>query len=106
LTFQHSWLGEFEWLVYSLSQAGGYCKYCTLFPPKDKRINTVGFLVTSPFQKYSRAKDKFGTLVKHAQTKYHQKAVEAAAIVLSVERNPEKSIFCAISQVNQKSWKK
>ena len=35
LTFQHSWLDRYRWLVYSDTLRGGLCKFCVLFPPKD-----------------------------------------------------------------------
>lgn len=106
LTFQHSWLSEFEWLVYSPSEEGGYCKYCTLFPPQDERVSKTGVLVSKPLNRYSKVKGKEGILVKHAQTRYHQNALDAATILLSVLNTPQQSIVYAISKANQEQYEK
>ena len=49
LTFQHAWLENYKWLVYSPLLQGGLCKFCVLFPPTNPRI-ICGVLVTSPIQ--------------------------------------------------------
>ena len=42
LTFSPSQLKKFEWLVYSPSQGGGYCKYCVLLQAKlPKEVGTL-----------------------------------------------------------------
>ena len=54
LTFQSSWLQEFDWLTYSPSQEGGFCKYCVQFGQISKGY--LGILVKKPFKNFSRAK--------------------------------------------------
>ena len=54
LLFQESWLKEYEWLTYSPSQGGAYCRYCVFFGKLKKGM--LGTLVKTPFRNYSKAK--------------------------------------------------
>ena len=45
--FQHSWLAQYNGLVYSESEDGGFCKYCVLFAV-DGPAMELGILVNRP----------------------------------------------------------
>ena len=67
VSFQHRWLEQFPWLLYSTMLAGGLCRHCILFPKPPVRGSTLGvgsrsgILVLSPYQKpYSNALGKDG----------------------------------------------
>ena len=55
-----AWLEEYEWLTYSPSCGGGYCKYCVLFAKLTKGF--LGVLVKSPFKQFNKAKGKDGDI--------------------------------------------
>ena len=42
VSFQHSWLEKFPWLVYSKLLDGGICKFCILFPEQPGREGARG----------------------------------------------------------------
>ncbi len=50
LKFQLKWLSELNWLIYSPSSNGSFCKFCALFATRVGRqsISAVK-LVTSPY---------------------------------------------------------
>ena len=45
-SFQHRWLEEYPWLVYSKAVNGEFCKFCALFA---KNRAKLGVLVNKPF---------------------------------------------------------
>ena len=55
--FQQSWLDQHNGLVYSESEDGGYCKYCTLFA-RDGPTMELGALVNRPLIDFKRATEK------------------------------------------------
>ena len=55
--FQRSWLDQHNGLVYSESEDGGYCKYCTLFA-RDGPTMELGALVNRPLIDFKRATEK------------------------------------------------
>ncbi len=42
VSFRHSWLEKFPWLVYSKLLDGGICKFCILFPEQPGRGGARG----------------------------------------------------------------
>ncbi|KAL4721576.1 hypothetical protein ACJJTC_009941, partial [Scirpophaga incertulas] len=53
--FQASWMSTYEWLSYSKSLEGGFCKYCVLFKRTDSKIGKgnhqiPGRLINSPLE--------------------------------------------------------
>ena len=70
LFYQHSWLEERSWHVYSPELSGGLCKMCVLFDKPQKKVQRGAF-VASAFRKIQRSE-----LIKaHAETEYHKAAV-------------------------------
>ncbi|XP_072168372.1 uncharacterized protein [Diadema setosum] len=95
VSFQISWLEEYPWLVYSPSQKGGFCKYCTLYAKSNK--SPFGGLVKVPFTKFARAKGKDGILTNHAANMYHKQATDTAKAFISTYQNPESRIDIKLS---------
>ncbi|CAG7786275.1 unnamed protein product, partial [Allacma fusca] len=65
-----SWLSQYQWLAYSESNSGGFCKYCVLFASEG---GGVGFqplksFVKSAWKNFKDASD----LRDHSQLSYHQ----------------------------------
>lgn len=78
LKFQVQWVKEFPWLAYSKKECGVFCKICVLFNNYEKTGKGSyqnGSLITSPFQKWKNAKEKFE---KHANTSYHKHSFSSA----------------------------
>ena len=105
LTFQHSWLQRYKWLVYSPSQKGGFCKYCVLFPPASSCIKT-GVLVSQPMQKFNKATGKGGYLETHDQLSYHRDAVVRSLSLCHNMEQPESSLPYKISTMNKEMYEK
>ncbi|KAJ8032894.1 Zinc finger MYM-type protein 1 [Holothuria leucospilota] len=91
LKFQSLWLDQYNWLVYSPSEAGGYCKYCVVFPPKNSRL-TNAVLINRPFQNLQKAKGKEGVLDRHGQLTYHRGAVLEYKLFSESFRNPQNHV--------------
>ena len=104
LTFQHSWMEKYKWLVYSPSQEGGYCKFCVLFPPKDPRIKTIGVLVQSCMQKLHKVSGKDGYLAVHDNLEYHNAAVEQGMAVIRGMLQPKTTLPYRISSQNRELY--
>jgi hypothetical protein len=68
--FSYHWLGEFDWLIYSVAGDGVYCKFCFFFAVGDQ----VGsLLVKTPFNNYQKCRETF---TDHAKAPYHIRSVE------------------------------
>ena len=77
----HSHLEQYEWLVYSDSKKGLFCKYCSLFSyhltvGSHKQV-ALQKLVKQPLQMFAKLFGKDGHLTMHDQATYHKEAVEA-----------------------------
>ena len=77
----HSHLEQYEWLVYSDSKKGLYCKYCSLFSyhlmaGSHKQIG-LQKLVKQPLQVFAKLFGKDGDLTMHDKATYHKEAVES-----------------------------
>ncbi len=55
--FQTKWLDEYNGLVYSVSDDGGYCKFCVLFGNVDS-AKELSILVKRPLKNFKNAKEK------------------------------------------------
>ena len=75
-SFQHTWLKEYTWLSYSCCANGGYCTPCFLFA---KNCSSLGQLVNTPMNNFTRAKK---TLQDHSTQKIHRIAMEDATAFL------------------------
>jgi len=75
-SFQHHYLDNWPWLVYSEMNGGGaFCKFCVLFS-KDGTgkggHQSLGALVKYPMKKFKHATEIFKA---HASSKYHMDSV-------------------------------
>ena len=48
-SFQHSWLGKYNGLCYSVTDNGGYCKFCVLFAKCGPSVSRLGVFIKRPF---------------------------------------------------------
>ena len=76
-----SHLEQHEWLAYSDSKKGLYCKYCSLFSyhltaGSYKQV-TLQKLVKQPLQVFAKLFGKDGDLTMHEKATYHKEAVAA-----------------------------
>jgi len=71
--FQQRWLSQFNGLVYSESENGGFCKYCVLFGMCGPTMKEFGILVNKPLTDFKRAIEKL-SLPFHSSKgkKFHQ----------------------------------
>ena len=91
--FQHAWLKSYNGLVYSVSEDGGFCKYCVLFG-KSSPGKQQGVLVSVPLINFKRACEK---LTKHFHSgrtglQYHRAAVLEAKEFIRVMEDKSKGI--------------
>ena len=106
LVFQPSWLEKYTWLVYSLSQVGGFRKYCVMHNnPSDPRAQKRP-LVTAPFQKLKKATGKNGALERHQKMQCHQLALEAGIAIIRSFQKPKETLPYRISTQNQEMFEK
>lgn len=106
LTFQHSWLEKYRWLVYSPHLRGGLCKYCVLFSPRDPRVAKAGVLVSKPLNNLSKAGGKDGFLECHQRLRYHSDAMAQAMTLRSSLDRPDATIPVMISNKNKELYEK
>ena len=97
--FQHSWLDQYNGLVYSESEDGGYCKYCALFAREAPTLE-LGVLVNRPLIDFKRATEKIHD--HFCSKKFHKEAVEAAAAFTAVMKNPDLAIDHRLSSERSK----
>jgi len=101
LKFQFNWFSRWEWLAYSKTKDGAYCKYCVFFSLHHGGVGSVSLksLVKIPFSKWKDAVDIFRN---HEKTKYHKMAVLRAQIILVITEKKQISINlqldCALKQ--------
>ena len=81
---------EYEWLVYSGSQAGGYCKHCVLFAKLKKGV--LGTLAKAPFRNFSKLKGKDGYRDVHNSSVYHHEAMLKGKAFIQVLQKPKGGI--------------
>ena len=81
-SFQLRWLSQYNGLVYSESDEGGYCKFCILFGNTASSI-PPGVLVTRPLTNLQKASEKlrehFTGIGSNCACKYHLTSVEKAS---------------------------
>lgn len=82
-SFQHSWLTNYNGLVYSEIDQGGYCKYCVLFGKCPSSVPSfVGVLTTRLLTNFPKASEKlrehFTGIGSNSARKDHLAAVERA----------------------------
>ena len=80
VSFQHSWLEKFPWLVYSKLLDGGICKFCILFP--DASPYGIGACLSHEFEDGSERPVAFASrTLSSAEKGYAQIERESLAII-------------------------
>ncbi|XP_054709265.1 uncharacterized protein LOC129218971 [Uloborus diversus] len=94
LRFVLKWLGERDWLVYSPSEDGAFCKFCFLFSTTvGKQRSCPGKLVRQPFRNWKDAKEVFR---EHEKAKYHSDCLQRAGEFLATYTEKVPSIEKAL----------
>ena len=75
--FQNKWLDEYNGLVYSVVDDGGYCKYCVLFGNYDP-CQELSALVKRPLKNFKKAREKLNDHFSSKEQKSHLAAIEIA----------------------------
>ena len=108
-SFQHSWLGRYNGLCYSVSENGGYCKFCVLFAKCGPSVTQLGVLVERPFTNFKKASEVLGEHFHGTEggsaskgRKSHQEAVEAAMSFLAVMEHKALAIDTQLSSIRRK----
>ena len=106
-SFQHNWLSQYNGLVYSEKEQGGYCKYCILFgQAAHSMASFTGTLITLPLTNLQKASEKlrehFGKS-KTSAKKYHLAAVEKALTFKNIMENRQLSIDQQLSTIRAQS---
>ena len=85
-SFQHSWLEEHSWLVYSPHVDGAFCKVCVLFSiqSSDKNASKCDKLVKSPLTFWTTASNKFKD--HESKSQLHKSALIRADNFIKVVR--------------------
>lgn len=101
-SFQHRWLSQYNGLVYSESDEGGYCKFCVLFG-NTASSTPPGILVTRPLTNLQKASEKlrehFTGIGSDCACKSHLISVEKASQFTSVMQGEHLPIDQKISSI-------
>ncbi|KAL4153196.1 hypothetical protein QTP88_001029 [Uroleucon formosanum] len=90
LKFQHKWLNEFNWLVYSEVEGGAFCKHCVVFAKTGGIGNQpLKYLVTEVFDSWKKAKEVFRN---HSALEYHTFSVLKSDEFLKIYLKKEPTI--------------
>jgi hypothetical protein len=87
---------RFDWVVYSASEDGLFCKVCAMFEPFDS-ADSRG-LVNIPFNRYSKLYAAAGKLTTHSSQHFHKQNVLKAAAFLSTAESPQLRVDTHINQ--------
>lgn len=98
-----------DWLVYSPSKKGLYCKVCALFNVTKKAgFNNnacLGALVTTPLLDFKNLSGPNGDLYTHARNTYHGRAQENADDFKRIYLNPAIDVSNQLDSYKQKKVK-
>ena len=94
-SFQHKWLRQYPWLVYSKRENGGFCLPCVLFSTTGYRGSDPGVLVSRSLTTFNKALE---VLRKHTDKSYHKDAVVKADEFLKVMTHKQPHIQCRLDQ--------
>ena len=108
--FQHSWLSKYNELCYSVTDNGGYCKFCVLFAKYSPSVARLGVLIEKPFTNFKKASEILGNHF-HGTSQggaskgrhSHQAAVEAAMSFLAFMENRELAIDAQLSSIRREN---
>ena len=81
-SFQLKWLIDFNWLIYSHTKQGDFCKFCAIFAPDSVGGSFLGMFVKQPFTGATNYANGTKLLREHAATHYHQSAVIDASFFM------------------------
>lgn len=84
LRFRREWIESWEWLTYSPTRNGVFCKYCVVFSSGTAgkgSHQTLGSFVSKPFDNWKDATERFR---EHSAAKYHQFSILCAENFLKV----------------------
>ena len=92
----------YEWVVYSPSKGGLFCKYCPWFVVHHAggihKTVALQNLVTQPLKSFKKLTGKDGALTIHDQNLYHRQATEAAQDFLYIYENPGADVSSKVNQ--------
>ena len=107
LSFRHTWLEQFSWLVYSKSLNGGFCLPCFLFAVRiSDRGCQFGCLVDSPFVNFKKALGKDGILFNHEQNDYHKAALMRQIEFSAQQQKPMGRVDVVINKSHKVAFEK
>lgn len=100
LRFRREWVESWEWLTYSPTRNGVFCKYCVVFSSGTAgkgSHQTLGSFVSKPFDNWKDATERFR---EHSAAKYHQfsklcaenflRVMDSAAIDVASQLNDQR----------------
>ena len=85
--FQRGWLDDFNGLTYSISDDGGYCKFCVLFAQCEPLSQELSVLVQRPLKNLKKAKEKLKEHFGSKGRQSHQIAIEKAQAFCAIQEN-------------------
>ncbi|XP_063230714.1 52 kDa repressor of the inhibitor of the protein kinase-like [Bacillus rossius redtenbacheri] len=98
----HNHLSKYNWLVFSPSKQGLYCKYCPWFTVGNvaggQKTVKLQKLVTKPLTTFSKLLGQKGDLEEHNNTRYHKEAVQAGKYFLKNYHSPEDNILNKVNK--------
>jgi hypothetical protein len=77
----------FDWVVYSSSEDGLFCKVCAMFEPFDSADRRG--LVNIPLNRYSKLYSAAGKLKTHGSQHFHKQNALKAVAFLSTSESPQ-----------------
>jgi len=100
----------FSWAVYSESQKGLFCKYCSLFYSRNhgtgkNNYTSLGLLANKPLKNFKHLMGSTGDLHSHETTKYHKESILKAQNFLGIYENPSLEIVNQIDSHRLKTIK-
>lgn len=96
LKFQLKWLSEWSWLIYSPSEDGAFCKYCSLFATGvGHQSVSAGKLVTFPYKNWKNAREEFK---RHETLQYHRNCHEKAVNFIATHSGAKPTIDVLIDK--------
>ncbi len=96
--FKVEWVKNHQWLHYSMSEDGVYCKACALFAPSNVRQQSLGVFVTKPFQLWTKQSSVF---LSHEEHQYHQDSLTRMVAFRDSCSAPTQNIACMLSKEHE-----
>ena len=93
--FQHKWLRQFSWLVYSSQENGGFCLPCVLFATGGYHNSDPRVPVSKPLTNFKKALD---ILRNHVRKEHHLNSIVHRDDFLKVMSHQQPSISSVLNQ--------